>query len=492
MTSAHLIALALAMPLAGAAAIAGAGRWPNAREMVTLSTAALLTAIVLALWPAVQSGDRPAFLLAEFLPGIAITFRVEPLGLLFATVASGLWLLTSLYSIGYMRGNAEPHQTRFYTCFAVALAATIGVAFAGNLLTLFLFYEALTLSTYPLVAHHGDRRSVLAGRTYLGLLLATSFCLFLPAVIWTYVLAGTLEFAPGGILAGHIDGIALPVLLALFVFGIGKAAIMPLHRWLPAAMVAPAPVSALLHAVAVVKTGVFAIAKIAVYVFGPDLLATTVTDWLVWLTAFTVVAASTIALRQTNLKRLLAYSTVSQLSFIVMAAIVLMPVGAIGAAMHLVAHAFAKITLFFAAGAIYTASKKTDVRELDGIGWHMPVTMTAFTIGALSMIGLPPTGGFISKWYVLAGSAGGGRHIAVAAALGSTLLNAAYFLPIVHRAWFRTLPAGTRASDNAAFAEAPLPCVLALVATTLLVVLLFFFNAPVAGLEAAALGTPPP
>jgi multicomponent Na+:H+ antiporter subunit D len=481
------VLLAIAIPLVGAAGIAATGRRPNLREAVTLVTAILLAMTVWGLWPVVQAGGRPELVLAEMLPGLSISFRVEPLGMLFAALASSLWVLTSIYSIGYMRGNEEPNQTRFYVCFAIALAATMGVALAGNLLTLFLCYEALTLSTYPLVAHHGDRKSVTAGRVYLGLLLATSMGLFLPALIWTYSIAGTLEFTDGGILAGRIEGPALGLLLALFVFGIGKAAVMPLHRWLPAAMVAPTPVSALLHAVAVVKTGVFTIAKLIIYIFGADTLPIEPSvDWLLWLVAFTVVAASVIALRQNNLKRLLAYSTVAQLSFVIMAVVVLAPISSVGAALHLVAHALGKITLFFAAGAIYTASKKTEITELDGIGRRMPWTMAAFTLGAMSMIGLPPTGGFISKWYVLSGAALGGQRIAIAAVLASTLLNAAYFLPILHRAWFGTeQPADRRKSGvRHHHGEAPLTSVLALTTTALLALALFFFSQPAALLEA--------
>jgi multicomponent Na+:H+ antiporter subunit D len=477
----HILA-ALALPLAGAIAISVAGRHPNVRETITLVTSTLLAVIVWSLWPEIQAGSRPELVIAEMLPGVGVSFRIEPLGMMFAALASGLWVLTSIYSIGYMRGNQEPHQTRFYACFAIALAATMGVAFSGNLLTLFLCYEILTLSTYPLVAHHGDQKSVAAGRVYLALLLAPSIGLFLPALIWTYTIAGTLEFAEGGILAGRIDGLATGVLLAMFVFGIGKAAVMPFHRWLPAAMVAPTPVSALLHAVAVVKTGVFTVTKLIVYVFGADTLPLQpTTGWLLWATAFTVIAASVIALRQTNLKRLLAYSTVGQLSFVIMAAVVLAPLSSVGTALHLVAHSLGKISLFFAAGAIYTASKKTEIGQLDGIGRRMPFTMAAFTIGALTMIGLPPTGGFVSKWYLLSGSIVGGNQLAIAVVVGSTLLSAAYFLPILHRAWFRPEPPPT--GKHRDHGEAPLSSVAALTITALLAVAFFFYHGPLSALE---------
>ncbi len=477
MTAENTILLALVLPVAGAVGIALAGRvGANLRETVTMLTAFTLCGTVWSLLPAVSAGQRPAVSLLEVVPGIEIAFRVEPLGMLFAALASALWIINSLYSIGYMRGNRESHQTRFYVYFAVALGATIGTAFAANLFTLFLFYEMLTLSTYPLVAHKGDDKSVRSARVYLGVLLATSIGLLLPAIVWTYLVAGTGDFTAGGILAGKLQGPAVGLLLALFVFGIGKAAVMPVHRWLPAAMVAPTPVSALLHAVAVVKAGVFAITKVIVYVFGIDFLVSDPgSSWLLWAAAFTIIAASVVALRQQNLKRLLAYSTIAQLSYVVMAAAILRPLAEIGAALHIVAHAFGKITLFFAAGAIYTAAKKTELSQLRGIGRRMPWTMAAFTIGALSMIGVPPTGGFVSKWYILAGAVQAGNHLAAATIIASTALNAAYFLPIIYMAWFVSSDSSSADSHG----EAPFPAVLALTVTAALTVGFFFFNQPV-------------
>ena len=481
-----MIIAALVTPLIGALAILAAGRvHPNLRESVTFVTAAALIYFVWSLLPALLAGARPGLVLTEVLPGIEIAFSVEPLGMLFAALASALWLINSLYSIGYMRANGEKHQTRYYALFAISLMATMGIAFAGNLFTLFLFYEALTLATYPLVSHKGDPATVRSARTYLGLLLATSIGLFLPAIIWTYAAAGTGDFAPGGILEGTgLDGIWVLVLLGLFVFGIGKAAVMPVHRWLPAAMVAPTPVSALLHAVAVVKAGVFAIVKVIVYVFGVDyLFELPGSIWLTWAAAITIILASLMALRQTNLKRLLAYSTVSQLSYVVMAAAVLKPLAEIGAAIHMAAHALGKITLFFAAGALYTAAKITETRDLAGMGQKMPWTMAAFTIGALSMIGVPPTGGFVSKWYILAGAFQAESYAAIVTVILSTVLNAAYFLPLIYIAWFKET-----ADSASGVREAPLPMVVALTITGLATLGFFFFNAPVIELERQLLG----
>ncbi len=480
MSGQSTILAALAAPLAGALGILLAGRLSaNLRETVTLVTALILAVVVWSLIPELMAGGRPAVSVAEVVPGIEIAFRVEPLGMLFAALASGLWIINSIYSIGYMRGNNEANQTRFYFFFAISLSAAMGIAFAANLFTLFLFYEALTLSTYPLVSHKGDEKTIRSARVYLGILLTTSIGLFLPAIVWTYMAAGTGEFTPGGILEGNVEGPLVGLLLGLFVFGVGKAAVMPVHRWLPAAMVAPTPVSALLHAVAVVKAGVFTITKLIVYVFGVDyLFAQPSGQWLLYAAAFTIVAASAVALRQTNIKRLLAYSTVSQLSYVVMAADILKPLAEVGAAIHMVAHAFGKITLFFAAGAIYTAAKKTEIGQLAGIGRRMPWTMAAFTIGAFSMIGVPPTGGFVSKWYILAGAFEADNYVAIFTMIASTALNALYFLPIIYLAWFGREPEGAREHG-----EAPFPAVLALTATAALTVLFFFFNGPVIALE---------
>jgi multicomponent Na+:H+ antiporter subunit D len=466
------IQAALITPLIGAVLIAFSGRWPNLRETITLVTATILFVLVASLYPEIMAGGRPSLVIGEMLPGLSIAFTVEPLGLIFACIASFLWIINSLYSIGYMRANNEKNQTRFYVCFAIALTCTMAIAFSGNMMTLFIFYEALTLCTYPLVTHAGTDKAKKSGRVYLGILLSTSIGFLFLAIVWTWLIAGTLDFTPGGILEGKTSTFIIGVLLALYMFGIGKAALMPFHRWLPAAMVAPTPVSALLHAVAVVKAGVFTVVKVVVYIFGFDFLSGLgSTDWLLYVSGFTILAASIIALRQDNLKRRLAYSTISQLSYVVMATAILAPLSIVGAALHIAVHAFGKITLFFAAGSIYTAAHKTEVSQLDGIGRRMPWTMGAFAIGALSMIGVPPTAGFISKWYILHGALDSGQMLAVAVVIASTLLNAGYFLPIIYAAFFKK-PKDNSDDDHG---EAPLAIVITLCMTAAATVLLFFF-----------------
>ena len=483
--SGNSLMLILLIPTIGAIAIALAGRVnQNLREAFTFVTAGLLAITV---WPMaidVAHGGRSSITLATLTDSLNITLHIEPLGALFATLAASLWIINSLYSVGYMRGNNESHQTRFYVFFAISIAAAMGVALAGNLFTLFLFYEILTLATYPLVTHKGDEATIRSARVYLAILMGTSITLFLPAVIWVTSLTGG-AFTLGGSLQGKVDAPTAGLLLAMFVFGIGKAAVMPIHRWLPAAMVAPTPVSALLHAVAVVKAGVFSITKIIIYIFGVDwLFSLSTTQWLVWITSFTIIVASLIALRQTNLKRLLAYSTIGQLSYVVMASAILKPMAEIGAALHMVAHAFGKITLFFAAGAIYVASKKIDITQLAGIGRRMPVTMAAFTVGALSMIGVPPTGGFVSKWYILGGAFEADNFLAIFTIIASTALNAAYFLPIIYAAWF--LPEDQ--APKKPHGEAPWPMVVALALTALLTLGFFFFNGPIIEIERQLVG----
>ncbi|MFT5392309.1 MAG: multicomponent Na+:H+ antiporter subunit D [Gammaproteobacteria bacterium] len=493
MSASVLVVLAVVIPLLGAAVLALLGPLPNRREAVTFVTAGALCAVVVALAGDVFGGERPEVTLFELLPGLSLTLSVEPLGMLFGLVASTLWIVNSVYSVGYMRANHEPRQTQFYVCFAVALASTMGVAFAGNLFTLFIFYEILTLTTYPLVAHHGDEEAKAGARRYLTILLGTSIALFLPAIIWTYVTAGTLDFRPGGILAGNAGATETALLLALFAFGIGKAALMPFHKWLPSAMVAPTPVSALLHAVAVVKAGVFTVLKVVVYIFGPEhLLATGASQWLVYLASFTLLASSVIALTRTNLKARLAYSTVSQLSYVILGAALATPLALVGAAMHIVMHAAGKITLFFCAGAIYTAHHKTEINQLDGIGKLMPFTMAAFFVGALSVTGLPPLAGTWSKVYLALGGLEAGHLFVVAVLMLSSLLNVAYLMPIVGRAFFPLHPrpregssvgsgespgAGSPQSSSspAERAEAPWLCVAPLCITATLCVVLFFF-----------------
>ena len=446
---------------------------PNLRDGLTLTAAVATFLTVLLILAKVGNGTTEQLVLFEVFPGLDLAFNVEPLGLLFAIVASGLWIVTHLYGIGYMRGNNEKDHARFFACFSLAISAVMGIAFSANMFTLFLFYELLTISTYPLVAHKGTPEAIKGARTYLGILIGTSIGLQLVAIIWTFLIAGTLDFTKGGILEGHIAGPMVAVLLGLYAFGIGKAALMPFHRWLPAAMVAPTPVSALLHAVAVVKAGVFTMLKVGIYIFGIDFLAETgASEWLMWLAAFTIVAASIIALTKDNLKARLAYSTISQLSYITLGIALATSMGVLGGGMHIAMHAVGKITLFMCAGSIYVATHKTNISQMTGLGRTMPITFFAFFIGAMSIIGLPPLAGSWSKWLLIVGAADAGQQAMIVVLVLSSLLNIAYLMPVVARGFF--LPSPDMATPNK-MAEAPLLCWLPPAITAAGCLILFFY-----------------
>ena len=452
---------AVAVSLIAVVLIGVSGGRPNLREFWTIAASVLKFSIVASMLPAILDGKVIEYTLFTLFPGLDISFRVDALGIFFALTASSLWIITSFYSIGYVRAEKEHAQTRYFVCFAIALSATMGVAFSANLLTMFVFYELLTLCTFPLVGHKETPEAMAGARKYLTYLLGTSLAFLMFAVVLTYNVSGTLDFSPKGILAGTASNTVLAVIFVLFMAGTAKAAMMPLHSWLPAAMVAPTPVSALLHAVAVVKTGVFVVVRIVLHVFGVKLLSDTgLGTALVYYASFTIIVASTIALRQDNLKARLAYSTISQLSYVVLGVALLSPSGITGGVMHIVLHAFGKITLFFTAGAIYVATHKTKVSELNGIGKKMPFTMAAFTIAAVSMIGIPPFGGFISKWYLFMGAAEASQIPVIVVIATSTILNACYFLPVVHAAFFKdadesTVKGSPSLSGASSIKEAP-------------------------------------
>ena len=482
----QLITLSILLPLVGAVLIIAAGKYPNLRETVTLTTAVALFSIVLAITDYTYSGVKMELDVVELFPGLGINFFVEPLGVLFALVASFLWIITSIYAIGYMRGHHEENQTRFFCCFAIAISSVMAICFSGNLLTLFIFYEVLTLSTYPLVTHAGTKAAKKGGRVYLGILLSTSIAFLLFAVIGTYSVTGTLDFVDGGIFDESESKAVLGFLLVLFCYGIGKAAIMPFHRWLPAAMVAPTPVSALLHAVAVVKAGVFSILKVVIYIFGVDNLKDIpTTDIMLYIGAATILLSSCIAMTKDNLKARLAYSTVSQLSYIVVGALLASSIATAGAALHIATHAVGKITLFFCAGAIMVAAHKKEISDMVGLGRKMLITFAAFAIGAISIIGLPPMAGTWSKWYLTIGALEADKLIIVAVLMISSLLNIAYLLPIPIKAFFAAPSNGSGATAEGAepwrwsqTQEAPLPILIALTVTSIGCLALFFYPEP--------------
>ena len=465
-----LILALLFLPLLAAATTVLLRDAPNLRDGASVAIGIATAICAIQLFQMVSSGQSEALVLFDFAPGLSIGFTPEPLGALFALVAGCLWPLATLYSIGYMRGADEKNHARFFTFYAIAIHAAMGIALADGLLTLFIFYEILTFSTYPLVVHKGNDDAKASGRIYLGILVATSVTFLLLGIIAVWGIGGNLTFTEGGVLAGRLDPRFAPILLALFAFGIGKAALMPFHRWLPAAMVAPTPVSALLHAVAVVKAGVFSVLKIVIYIFGTDfLLETGAGEWLIWLACFTIISASLVAMSKTNLKSRLAYSTISQLSYVVLGAAIATSIAVQGAALHIAMHAAGKITLFFCAGAIYVAHHHSDLKDMDGLGRRMPITFACFALGALSIIGIPPLGGSWSKFMIMMGALDAGYLFVIFVLIVSSLLNLYYLGQPIIRGFF------AESKGEEGFAEAPVSMLIPLITTALISVGLFFY-----------------
>ncbi len=447
---------------------------PNRRETVSVVTGVIKFLLVLSMVPAILHGEVIRCHIVEVLPGCSLVFRVDGFSMVFALISSFLWILTTFYSVGYMRGLNEHAQTRYFTCFALTLSGALGVAMSGSLFTMYLFYELVSIFTYPLVMHHEDGEARWGANKYLVYLMGTGKLFFLTALVITYVISGNLDFGPHGILPHDANPTLLVVLFILFVAGIAKSGVIPLHSWLPSAMVAPTPVSALLHAVAVVKVGVFCVARVIYNVYGPDLMRQL---GLVMPSAYffsaTILIASMIALTHDNLKARLAYSTVSQLAYITLGFALVSVNSMTGGAIHIANHAFSKITLFYCAGAIFVATGKKYISQLNGIGRSMPITMTAFTIGAFSMIGVPGTAGFISKWFLGLGTLDDHSILLLVFILTSSLLNAGYFLPIVYRAFFLK-----QASEDRDLREAPRFMVVPLAITAALTIFFGFFPQP--------------
>ena len=461
-TTAHIVEnsnllLAVIIPLFGSLVVMTLKNHPNLREMVSSCSSILLFLIVLSFIPALKAGETLVYPIFRLLPGLSITLRADGFSMIFAMVASSLWMIAVFYSMGYMRAHDEPCQTRFNACFALAIFGAIGVALSDNFLTLYLFYEIVSVCTYPLVAHHQDEESYEGARKYIIYLTATAKFFLLPALILIYVLVGNLDF-PHNITTGMIPASAPGwVVTMLYIFcllGFAKNGVMPFHHWLPGAMVAPTPVSALLHAVAVVKVGVFCTTRTMLYVFGVDTMSRlNLGIPTAYFVGFTILVASMIALSKDNLKARLAYSTVSQLSYIILGVALLTPHAIEGGLIHIVNHAFAKITLFFCAGAIYIAAHKKYISEMSGLGRTMPFTFGAFAVASLSMIGAPPVAGFVSKWYLLVGSMEAHQVGILLILIASTVLNVGYFAPVTYKAFFGKRPEG---EAETGIKEAPL------------------------------------
>lgn len=408
------------------------------RDIITVFTSFLTFAFVLLCTNSLLAGELVEMRIVSLAKNVDLYLKFDAFGAIFANLSSFLWILVSIYSFSYMRALGEHNQGRFYSMFAMAIGSALGVAYSGNVLTMYLFYEILTLSTYPLVLHEESEEAIKAGRKYLAYLLSGAG-LILFAMVYTYLENGTLDFLPGGFFRGDSDPVTQAIILISFFVGFGiKAAIMPFHEWLPSAMVAPTPVSALLHAVAVVKAGVFCVMRTVLFIFGPAfLLSSNLWFFLALFVSFTVIMANVLAISEDNLKRRLAFSTVNNLSVIILGSLLLTHSGVKGALLHMVYHGFMKITLFMCAGAIYVGQRKSLVSELDGVGKSLPITMFSFTVGALGLVGIPPICGFLSKWYLCLGSLERNEILFLSVFLISAILDGIYFLPIVFRSFSR-------------------------------------------------------
>lgn len=448
---------------------------PDLRETVSLLGCTVNLMMVLFFFATLDPVTPLSLGILELVPGVPLALQVDPLSMLLLLTAGFLWPLATLYSAGYLRGHHEKNQTRFFSMFCIAVGATNGVAVSGNLLTLYLFYEILSLSTYPLVTHHQNEEARAAGRRYLTFIMGGSVGLALPAMIAVYTKTGNLSFGAGW--QTYQDGGFPAVLLTLaFLFGFSKAAVMPMHAWLPGAMVAPTPVSSLLHAVAVVKVGVFSVIRAMCEILGPTFLTQQGTGKLVTaLCTITVVVSAALMVSQDNLKRCLAFSTIGQLSYIILGVSFLNLEGITGGTMHIVMHGFGKITLFFVAGAIAVHAHKKYISQFDGLGRTMPWTFGAFTIGCLAIIGLPPTGGFLSKWLIVTAAIKAGLPLVAGLLLVSSLLKAWAFFPIIFRAYFVDPPE----DDHHPKGDCDLLMRVPLLLTAAGSIVLFFFPGPV-------------
>lgn len=470
------IVWALLVPLIGSILVSMSGKKPNVRESFSVISAVILFSMVLSMVSPVLAGKTFYYQLFKILPGVTVSLRADAFSMIFALVASSLWIIAAFYSMGYMRGLHEHAQTRFNTCFAIAIFGAIGVAFSDNLFTMYLFYEIVSVCTYPLVAHHQDEEGYEGAKKYIVYLTTTAKGFLLPSLALIYVLTGSLDFPYNindGMFPADANSALVTMLFIFCLFGFAKNGVMPFHHWLPGAMVAPTPVSALLHAVAVVKVGVFCTTRMMLYGFGVDLMSLlNLGIPTAYFVGFTVVMASVIALTKDNLKARLAYSTVSQLSYIILGVCLLTPHGITGGLIHIANHAFSKITLFFCAGAIYVATHKKNISEMSGLARSMPFTFGAFAVASLSMIGAPPVAGFVTKWELLLGTIESGSFGIILILLASTLLNVAYFAPVAYKAFFGKRPAG---EPYVGIREAPLSMVIPLCTASLISVIMGFY-----------------
>lgn len=414
--------------------------WENRRAMrVYLEILVCMTSFLV--WYLLLKGPTQPFTVVYFTGNLTIQFKIDGLSMVFAGMVAALWPFATMYSFEYMRH--EGRERSFFLFYTMTYGVTLGIALAGNLLTMYFFYELLTLVTVPLVMHSLTREAILASRKYLYYSLGGAAFAFI-GLIFVIIYGSSMDFVYGGVLDFVKIGDRTNMLLLIYVisfcgFGV-KATLCPFNSWLPQASVAPTPVTALLHAVAVVKSGAFAIIRLTYYCYGTEFLrGTWAQDVVMALTIITIVYGCSRAVKETHLKRRLAYSTVSNLSYILFGVSLMTPAGLLGALIHMLFHAFMKIGSFFCVGAVMSKTGRRYVHEIDGFGKKMKGVFICFTISALALMGVPGMAGFISKWYLASAAVSSDNPLAcvgVGALLVSALLTAVYMLTIVIRAYF--------------------------------------------------------
>ena len=431
--------IAVLFPLVGAILIILLGEHVNrkVRETFTFVAAVCAAVTVYSMIPGALAGTEYQVIAWEIVEGVELKFKADAAGMVFGCVASTLWIVTSVYSIGYMKAEHETQLTGYFAAFATCIGAAIGISFAANLLTFFICFEMLTIATYPLVTHNRDEEAKKSGRKYLAYTLISGQ-IFFACIVTVYVKYGTMDFVPGGFITPFSMPAGTMCILFILMLGAGlvKSGVMPLQNWLPSAMVAPTPVSALLHAVAVVKAGVFCILRVTCYVFGPFAAAWCNGAQIIsWFAVGTIIISSLIALGKDGLKARLAFSTIGQLSYIVLGIMILSQISITGAIYHIVAHAFLKITLFMCAGAIIATTGLHNISEMGGLGKRMPITMTCFCLSSFGIAGLPLFAGFISKYNIIMGAFEQGQLLFVATLICAALLALGYLMPVVYTAF---------------------------------------------------------
>ncbi len=456
-------------------------RFENAKKRqayvggVTILTTILMFVVMFIVRP------EGTFMLLNMAGKLSITFHVDGLGCVFGSLIAVLWPIATYYAFEYMKHEGK--ENTFFTFYTMTYGITVGIAFAGNLMTLYLFYELLTFVTLPLVMHGMSKKSVFAGRRYVTYSVGGAAFAFIGiACILTF--GEGFDFVYGGVLTATYSSAQKLLLRAAYVvtaFGFGvKAAVFPFYRWLPTASVAPTPVTALLHAVAVVKAGAFAILRITYFSFGTELLKGTAAQYIIMIAALvTILFGSTMALKEQHLKRRLAYSTISNLSYIVFGASLMTPAGLTGALTHMVVHGVVKITLFFCAGAVLYKTGQEYIQDLRGMGKRMPITFSCFTLASAALVGVPPLPGFLSKWN-LAGAALDAKdvlgYVGIAVLLISAILTAIYLFLVVFKACF---PSRAGVQPETKRCEANGYMTVPLVLLCVLIVLLGVFAEPI-------------